>query len=595
MRSSLYDVTLSQGQSDMDRVTAGLAKQFPATNSGVRAQVISLREAETAEVRGYVNLVSASVLLLLAIGCINVASLFMARASEREREFAIRGALGSTAVDMIKQLVGESLLHGAIGGAFGIALAFLEIRGLIRLLPLELPSWMILRLDWRVLLFSAGVSIATALVFGLSPLIGNIRPTLNEALKCGGKGSSGGNVVVTRFRRGLIIVEVALSLLLLVGAGLMFRSFTKLMSVDTGVRIDHLIVATVNRYLPNASPAEQVKGYSLEYQKVYERLAALPGVTSASAGDEIPYLGQPENRHTVELFTKARPTPDLAYRTPAASADVMPGYFKALGIRLLAGRDFTESDGLDRPPVAIISQYTAETFYPGRSAIGEQIRWGSNDTYNPWSTVIGVVTNTKWNPAEREPDIEVYWSALQYPPWETSLLIRTMSSAETLLPAVRKIIHDFGPDLAVVQSKTMDVIVSDTVWQHRLWSCVLGIFATLALFLTAVGLYGVMSYLVSQSTREMGIRMAIGSTPNQVLRLVLKRGLLLVASGLAAGLACAFAAHRLLTALLYGISDTDPSTYAAVILLLSTVTLAACAFPALRAAHIDPLVALRED
>ena len=440
-----------------------------------------------------------------------------------------------------------------------------------------------------------GLSVATAFVFGFAPLLGNARVDLSEALKQGDRGSSSGHTIASQLRRGLVIAEVALSLLLLVAAGLMLRSFKKLVNENTGVRTDHLIVTTVTTYVPNASEVAKVKVYSREYQRIYEKLATLPGVVSTSAGDDIPYLGQPERRDAAELFTRTRPTQDLAYRGPAASADVMPGYFQTLGIPLLAGRDFTEADTLGGQHVAIISQYTAETFFPGRSAIGEQIRWGHNDVYNPWDTVIGVVGNTKWNPAERQPNIEVYWSALQYPSPQTNLLIRTTLSPQNLLPAVTHIVHEISPNLGIMQSKTMEVIVNETIWQHRLWSFILGIFATLALFLTVVGLYGVMSYLVSQSTREIGIRMALGSTPNQVLRLVLKRGLLLVASGLITGLICAVAAHRLLVALLYGVSTTDTSTYAIVLVLLCAVSFAACGMPAWRAAHIDPLVVLRED
>ncbi len=588
-------VSLSSAQLNMNRVLSKLAEQYPTTNSGVQARIVGLQEAETGPVREYVVLVSWSVFLLLTVGCVNVAGLFIARASTRQREFAIRRTLGATTRSIAKQLVGESLLYGMIGSAVGTMLAYLGIRALTPLLPSELPAWMVLHVDRRVLLFSVATSLTTAVIFGFAPLIGRARIDLHETLRQGGKGGSEGKTLAIRLRRGLVIVEVAFSLLLLLGAGLMVRSFQTLMNINTGVKTDHLIVATVARYLPNSSPAEQVEAYSREYQRTYRRLATFPGVAATSAGDDIPYLDQPEKRSGAELFTKARPTFDLAYRGPAASSDVMPGFFKALGIPLLAGREFTDADTLNNSRVAIISEFTAQTFFPDRSAIGEQIRWGNNDTYNPWSTVIGVVGNTKWNPAERTPDIEVYWSALQYPPSQTNLLIRTTVPPQKLLPAVRRMIQEVSPNLAIVQSKTMDEIVDGTVWQHRIWSYVLSVFAGLALLLTAVGLYGVMSYLVSQSSRELGIRMAIGSPSTRVLALVLERGMRLVFFGLAAGLGGVFATRRLLRSFLFGVTETDPSTYTMVIAGLAAVTFLACLVPALRASRIDPLVALREE
>jgi putative ABC transport system permease protein len=588
-------LSLSQAQADMDRVTSRLAKQFPATNSGIHARLERLRDIETGDVRSYVTLVSASVLLLLVIGCLNVSSLFVARGLARQREFAIRAALGSTTAQLFRQLLSESLLYGVLGGVFGIALAFLFIRGFSKLLPLQLPSWMVLIVDWRVLLFAVGVSILSASIFGFVPLIGKTQPDLNEALKRASRNSSSANPVVARIRRGLVIAEVALSLLSLASAGLMLRSFSRLINERTGIRTDHLIVTTVTTYVPNASEPEKVKAYSKEHQRVYEKLATLPGVISASAGDDIPYLDQPELRGTVELYTRMRPTRDLAYRVPGASSDVMPGYFKTLGIPLLTGRDFTNSDGLDRSPVAIISQYTADKLFPDRPAVGQQIRWGDNDTYNPWSTIIGVVGNTKWNPAERQPDFEVYWSALQYAPSQTNLLIRTSTSSASLLPVVRRVVHEVSPTLAIAENKTMDLIVNQTVWQQRLWSYVLGVFAALALFLTTVGLYSVMSYLVSQSTREVGIRLAIGSTPSQVAGLVLIKGMRLVGAGILIGLVCAAAAHRMLAAFVYGVSTTDARTFGVVLTLVLLVSVVACLAPAWRAARIDPVVALRQD
>ena len=254
-------VSASDAQLDMNDVMSRLAKEYPATNSGVHARVEGLREAETGQFRGYVILVGCSVLLLLVIGCVNVASLFIARACARQREFVIRGVLGSTVWHIIKQLSSESLLYGMLGGVFGTLLALLGIRGLTGLLPMQLPGWLVLHLDWRVLAFTAVSSIGTALIFGLAPLIGSISPDLNEALKHGGRGSSSGNIATTHLRRGLIVAEVALSLLLLVGAGLMLRSFQKLMSVDSGVKTTHLIVASVAMDIPNLSQAEQVQAY----------------------------------------------------------------------------------------------------------------------------------------------------------------------------------------------------------------------------------------------------------------------------------------------------------------------------------------------
>ncbi len=588
-------VSLARAQSDMDRVMSALAKQYPATNSGIRARVLELRVAETGQVRPYVLLVSGSVLLLLAIGCLNVGSLFLARASARQREFAIRAALGASPFDTLRQLLAESLTYATLGAASGVALAFLGIHALTSLLPAELPDWMALRFDWRVSVFSIAVLFTTALLFGLAPFLAHRRPALNQALKQASRGSSQGKATAFDLRRLLIVAEIALTLLLLFGAGLMLRSFSTLMSADTGLKTDHLVVATVARYVPNASPADQVKAYSLEYQRVYQKLATLPGVRAASAGDDIPYLDQPETRKAAELFTRKRPTRALAWRGPAAGTDVMPGYFHALGIPLLAGRDFSAADNLGKPPVAIISRYTAKTFFPGRSPVGEQIRWGDSDTYNPWSTVIGVVGDTKWNPAERQPDVEVYWSAFQYPPSQIDLLIRTASSPRNLLPAVRRVIHAVSPNLAIVQNKTMQEIVDRTLWQHRLWSYALGVFASLALLLSGVGLYGLMSYLVARGTHEMGIRMAIGSSSLAIVGLVLRRGMRLVIFGLAIGSIGALASQRLLTSLLSGIGAGDPATYVAVVILVFVITLLACALPAWKASRIDPIRALREE
>jgi len=588
-------VSVAQAQSDMDAIVRSLASQFRDMNRDTRAEVVTLREAESGEIRPYVLAVGAAVLLLLLIGCVNVANLLVARAASREKEFALRAALGSTFGDLARQLIAESALFGLLGGAFGVALAMGGVRVLQGLLPAEAPPWMSLTIDARVLLFALAVSLGTALLFGLAPLMQHFRADLNEVLKQGSKGSSGSTSLAQRLRRGLVIAEVALSMTLLISAGLMLRSFWKLMQVDTGVKTDRLIVATVSQYLPNLARKEATIAYANEYKRIADALAGLPGVALVGGGNDLHYLNQPEQRTSHDLYTKRRATRDEAYRGPTQGADVMPGYFAALGIPIIEGRDFNEADTTSSYGVMIVNRHAAQTLFPGESAVGQQIRWGNNDNYDPWMTIIGVVGDTKWQPAERTPGFDTYWSYRQYSSSTNHLLIRTTAEPAALIPQIRRTIREMNPGMAIQRVEPMARIADDSVWQRRLWGVLLGVFAGLALTLAAIGLYGVMSYLVTLQTREIGIRMAIGAPREKVLGLILGKGMSLVAAGGFVGLAAAFGLAQLLGGLLFGLSPSDPLTYAIVTLALGIVSAVACALPAWRASRVDPLIALREE
>lgn len=589
------DVSMEQATSDMGRVMHDLGRQFPETNGKVEAVVVSLRDAMTGEIRPYIMLVAGAVLLLLLIGCVNVANLFVARAAARQREMAIRAALGSTLADRIRQLLSESILLAVMGGAGGVALAWVSVQVLTGLVPVDLPDWMTFTIDARVLGFALLISVLTALLFGLAPLVSQRDLDLNEVLKQSGKGSSGGSNLAAGMRRGLVVAEVALSMVLLVCSGLMVRSFTQLMKVNTGVNTADLTVVTVGRYVPNLTPEQSLSAYSNEYRRMANALTALPGVSAVSGGNDIPYLNQPEQRRTRALYTRDRPTRDLAFRSPSQGADVMPGYFALLGIPIVEGRDFTDADTIGSLPVVIIGQHTARELFQNRSAIGQQMRWGDNAEYDPWMTVIGVVGDTKWQPAEPVPGFEIYWSHRQYPGPNMHLLIRSSGGPAALQGPIRAALAQVNPDFAIERIKSLDTIAVESVWQRRLWGFVLSAFALLALGLAALGIYGVMGYLVAQRTREIGIRMAIGAQTGEVILLVLRNGMGLVLIGCALGLVGAFAATRLMAGVLFGVGVADPVTYLAVAALLSGAALVSCALPALRASRIDPLVALRED
>lgn len=588
-------VSVAQADADLSSIASVLRKEHPEQNLDAHGRVRSLRDAEAGEIKPYVHLVAGAAIVLLLLGCLNVANLMVARSVARGRETAVRLALGSGPWPLIWQLLAEALVLSLTGAVAGVGLAYLGVQSFLSLLPVDVPAWMRLEMDFRVLAFAAAAAVSTAVAAMLLPAAQQVRANVSDVLKQGARGSSDGHTTAAWVRRGLVIGEIALSLVLLAGAGLMVRSFQAAMAAGTGIRPDHILVVESGRYIANVSKEAAQRVYCDVYRRVQVALEEVPGVVSASASHTIPFLTGGEQRPLAELYTLRRSTRDLAFRLPFRGADVMPGFFSTLGTQVLEGRDFNENDGVGAAPVVVISKRTAETLFPGESAVGQKIRFGINQDYDPWSTVIGVVGNVRFNAGEREPGYEVYWSYRQYPGPGIRFVIRTAGEPSTLAPQIKKIIQQADPDISVDRAATMESLVTESIWRRRLWGAILSVFAGMALLLALVGLYGVMSYLVAQQRKEIGIRLAIGAGHGQILGWVLRQGMILATAGLTVGVVLALPAGSLLGDLLFGIPPHDVVTFIAVSVALAFTSALACAVPAVRASRTDPMVALRQD
>jgi putative ABC transport system permease protein len=586
-------MTLAQAQSEMNTLAGRLEREFPATNQGVQLRLTPLREAEVGAVRPYLLLLVGAVVMVLLIVCVNVANLLLARGAARERELAIRAALGAGRGRLMRQLLVESLLLALIGGALGLLLAWPSLALLLRLIPVELPFWMRIETDGAALLFNFVTAVLTGLLFGLVPAWQASRADLNLALKEGAKAASGG-AASHRLRNGLVVAEIAISLLLLVGAGLMMRSFMRLQRVDTGVRTENLLTIYTSRFMTNASREELVKVYTDTWTRMMERLAQLPGVVKVGGGYDIPYKNRPEQREKQRVSTVGQSQQEQQQNAPVMSVDVDPSFFDALGIPLLAGRNFNENDTPNSEPVCIVSKSAAESLWPRREAVGQELLVGRLSNTNLWHRVIGMVGDTKWHAAETGKGLEVYYSHRQWPIPAFHTLLRIEGDPASLIPQVRRVIHEVNPDIAINEIKPMDEVITEALWQRRLWGALFALFAGVALLLAAVGIYGVMSYLVSQRTREIGVRIALGAQTGAVLRLIVGQGLTVVVIGVAIGLLAAAALSRMMKGLLFDVAATDPLTFVAVSLLLVCVAVVACFIPARRAAKTDPIIALRD-
>jgi putative ABC transport system permease protein len=577
--------TLQQAQGELEAIAGRLGEQYPRQSGGRGVNLVALHEDLVGNIRTALFVLLGAVGFVLLIACANVANLTLARAASRQREVAIRTALGASRWRIVRQLITESLLLALTGGALGLLLALWGVDLLVASIPEGVPRVGEIGLDPRVLGFTAAVSILTGVVFGLVPALQASKTDLHGGLKEGSRGSTEGGRR-SRARSILVVVEVALSLVLLVSGGLLMRSFVSLINVEPG--FDPKGVLTANVGLPGAKYGEEVRQTEF-FRQTLERVAAVPGVRHAGAVDPLPLSNSMmQNGLTFE----GRPAPPPGERPTTNTRIITPDYIRAMGIPVLRGRAFDGRDVKDAPKVLLINEAFARKYFPGEDPLGKRVEV----TVAPdmLGEIVGVVGDVKHRSLDREPDPECYVSFEQVPTSFMTLVVRTESNDPAALTAsLREAVRQVDADIPLADVRTMEQVVSNSVAQRRFNTLLLGVFAALALVLSAVGIFGVVNYSVTQRTHEIGIRMALGAQTRDVLRMVVGQGMRLVLVGVAVGLAAAFALTRVMSSLLYGVSATDPVTFFGVALVLAAVALAACLIPARRAMKVDPMVALR--
>jgi predicted permease len=586
------DVTVPQVQAEISRINAVLAKEYP--NSNLRygdAVVVPELQHLVGDARPALLILFGAVGFVLFIACANVASLLLARSMTREKEMAIRTALGGGRSRVIRQLLTESVLLALIGGFFGFLLALWGTDGLLRLVPEDIPRMSEIQMDGRVFLFTLLAAIVTGILFGLAPALQCARRGPFDVLKRsgGGAGASGG-ILHNRVRSILVVTEMALSLALLMGAGLMMRSFARLQSVNPGFDPHNKLTFFFNLPQTRYGP-DQRKAF---YSRLLDRLNTLPGVVSAAGAVTLPFGGGDMN---MRLAFEIEGRPTLKGSAPEEEfGDVGPGYFNTMGIPLLEGREFDSTDTPTSPDVIIINQAFAKHYFPNQDPVGRRmnpiLKLSSN---SPMREIVGVVGNVKTSALNSDPEPEFFVPYQQVFAGELTMVLRTYGAPESVLGAARDAVHSMDASLPIYAVESMEQYVGASVAQPRFSMMLLMIFAGLALALTTVGIYGVMTYAVTQRTHEIGIRMAMGARRGDVMGLVLRYGIKLALAGIVAGVAAALALTRLLETALYNVSAQDPLTFASVAIALVLITLAACYIPARRAVRTDPMVALHHE
>jgi putative ABC transport system permease protein len=579
-------VSIEQASAAMNTIAGRLAESYPKTNGGWGVNLIPLREELVGKARGYLLTLFGAVMFVLLIACANVANLLLARAASRRKENAIRAALGAGRFRLLRQFLVESLLLAGVGGALGLALSFWSLDALIALSPNDVPGLAKATIDGRVLGFTLALSLLTTLLFGLAPAWQASRPDLNEALKEGGATTTGG--AGRRTHNALVVAEVAACVVLLIGAGLMIRSFLRLMTVEPGFNPNNVL--TMQVMLPANKYGENHESIAF-FQRALERIKTLPGVVSAGAIQDLP---PGRNAMTFPFSAEDRLDAPAALRPEAAYRAVTEDYFRTMGIPLVAGRAFNAGDDLQTTPVVIINQTMARRFWPDEDPLGKRIRFGEPN--NPAYTVVGIVGDVKHLgladgeiAAIYQPHAQKRFAWLR---WMT-IVVRANAAPLSLVAPIRARLAEVDRAQPVYDIATMEQLLAMSVAQPRFSTFLFSLFASLALVLAAVGLYGVMSYAVAQRDHEIGLRMALGAQSRDVLTMVIGRGMKLTMLGVAIGLAGGAALTSVLKTLLFNVSETDPLTFTSVAGLLLGVALLACYLPARRAAKVDPLVALR--
>jgi putative ABC transport system permease protein len=581
-------VSIEQARAEMAGIARRLESAYPKTNAATGARVTWLEEAVVGKVRTALSVLLGAVGFLLLIACANVANLLLARATGRQKEIALRVALGASRGRIVRQLLAESLVLSAAGTVVGLALAYAAIRALSVSIPeashFTLPRYREIAISAPVLLFSFALAAFTAILFGLAPALEFSRPDLNATLKEGGRGLSAAR---GKLRGALVIAEVAISLMLVSGAGLTLRSLSKLNAVDAGFDPHNLLSMTVNASSAGYKPLD--KRYKL-FRAALDRVAAIPGVQSASAINHLPLAG---DEWTFPFLVEGKPVPKPQDTPGAILRVVFPRYFETMRIALIAGREFTEHDDASSMPVAIVNQTMARRYWPDVNPVGKRFRINAT---SPWVTIVGVARDSQqaqWGAAAEN---EYFFPFLRNPAdfqRYATFVVRTAVDPAALAPQIEKAVWGLDPEIPIAAVQTMDQVVGRAVWRPRFSATLLGGFAGLALALAAIGIYGVVSYGVTQRAREIGIRMALGASPGLVQRGVLSEGVRFAAAGSAIGLAGALLLTRSLETELYQVKASDPLVMAGSAVALSIVALLACWMPARRATRVDPAVALR--
>ncbi|HSY60039.1 MAG TPA: ABC transporter permease, partial [Terriglobales bacterium] len=579
-------VSLNQAQAAMDVISSGLAKQYPDTDKYFGAQVMSEQDRLTRAIRPALLMLMVAVGLVLLIACVNVANLLLARATTRGREIAIRAALGAGRKRVVRQLLTESFLLAGIAGVLGVMIAAWGSALLVRLSPQGLPRAGEIHTDGWVLAFTVCISVFTGLVFGLAPAIQITRANLVDALKEGSVSSTAGSHRHL-LRSWLVVVEMALALVLLVSAGLLIRSLVRLQNVNPGFTPQNVLATDVDLPSPKYTNAKQDQFA----RELLPKLAALPGVQSVAGVFPLPMSGS-EMRTTVGIEGRPVAKSDEAHSNLVS---ITPDYFRTMKIPLLQGRDFTAQDGPDTNPVIIVTESLARQFFPGENPIGKHIRPGISvdDKPSRMREIVGVVGDVKFKDLADEWYPTSYLPQSQVPIGSMTIVTRTSGDPSSVARPIAETVRSIDPDLPAFNVKTVEEYLDGTIAIPRFNTLLLGVFAGLALVLTAIGLYGVISYSVAQRTHEIGIRMALGAQPGDMVRLVVGQGLRLGMIGVGAGLVAAFILTHFLSSLLFGVSTTDPVSFLSVVLMLLAVVTLACYIPARRAMRVDPMVALR--
>ncbi|HEV2498393.1 MAG TPA: ABC transporter permease [Terriglobia bacterium] len=578
-------VTLAQAQAEMAMVSQNLQREYPREDTGVNVSVIGLRSEQTKQVKPALLVLFAAVGFLLLVACVNIASLLLGKAITRNREMAVRMAVGSGSGRLVRQLLTESVLLFLLGGLAGLAVGWAVLQILLYTAPEGyIPSIIHVHLSGWVLAFTFGLAFLTGLLAGLVPSIQSSKANPQWALKEGGRTAT---IAHSGLRNVLTLAEIALALIVLIGAGLAVKSLSWLMGVQPG--FDYHSVLKASLALPQAryKSDQQVTAF---YERLLNKLRALPGVESASATEYLPLQGNPSGA----VYVEGKPLPKVAGLGPqVAWCHVMPDYFRTMHIALLQGRDFNLEDGPNSPRVAIINETMAHLFWPKENPIGKRF---ARDNRKPnWTTVVGVVGDVKESGLAEAALPEMYFPETQYPTLWMDIVLRTSPLPLSQSKVLRQAVHGLDPQLPVYSVDTLSQIVSRSSQQQQFEALLLGLFAAAVLALAVIGIYGVISYSVAQRTHEFGVRIALGAQKGDVLRIVVGQGFKLALAGIAIGIVGALGLTRFLTSLLYGVKPTDPLTFVAISLILIAVALLACYIPARRAANVDPMVALRHE